>query len=190
MDDVPIPGREDQPFKQVLAHYDAPAYIRRARHVEEAYDLLVARCRKQRDEWLSMVRIHLGLLHALAGDWGRLRDLVEDVTQVDVLRQLHDELQPRLRDRVAPTTSPRALRRALRELTESIERFNQRWRAFLETVDVSHVNELREGYNRWYLLEKECALRSSKVARLGFCKLEPLRVEELFDVMPLLRLPR
>lgn len=56
---------------------------------------------------------------------------------------------------MAPTTSSRALRRALRELTESIERFNQRWQEFLQGVDVSHVNELRDGYNRWYVLEKE-----------------------------------
>lgn len=191
MDDVPIPGREeDQAFKQVLAHYDAPAYIRRARQVQEAYDLLVAHCRKQRDGLLKMVRIHLGLLHARAGDWGRLRDLVADHAQLDILRQLHDELQPRLRDQVVTTTSPRALRRALHELTESMERFNQRWQAFLQSADLTHVNQLRDGYNRWYLLEKECALRSSKVARLGFCKLEPLRAEELFELFPLLRVPR
>src|SRR5687767_15813889 len=105
MDNIPITSREeDQVFKEVLAHYDAPAYIRRARQVQEAYDQLVASCRKQRDDWLKMVRIRLGTLNALAGDWDRLRPLLNDDTQLKVLRDLHEDLQPRLRVCVSPTT--------------------------------------------------------------------------------------
>src|SRR5207244_3829950 len=103
---------------------------------------------------------------------------------------LHDELQPRLRVPVEPATAPRTLRRALRELAESIERFNQRWLKHLPTVDLTQVNQLRDGYNRYYLLEKECSVRSALVARQGFQRLEPLTVDDLIAQVPPLVVPR
>ncbi len=192
MDDIPIVSRESESHlhAQVLALYDAPAYIRRARHVQQAFEHLLGRCRQQRTEWLAMVRTRLGLLQALAGDWTVLRPWLSDEAQLQVLRELEATLQPRLRVRVQPISSPRTLRRALRQLTESIERFNRRWRDFLPTIDLTTVNELRNGYNRYYLLEKECALRSPRLARQGFRRLEPLTREELAELLPLLPMPQ
>jgi hypothetical protein len=83
----------------------------------------------------------------------------------------------------------RPVRRALRELYESIEHFNRRWEEFLQTIDLTRVNELRAGYNRYYLLEKECALRSARLARQGFSRLEPLTVHELAALLPPLPVP-
>lgn len=100
------------------------------------------------------------------------------------MRQLHRELEPRLRIPVEPTSSLRRLRRALVELIESTERFNRGWKPFLEAVDLARVNELRDGYNRWYVLEKECALRSPRLARLGFQRLEPITPETLAVLFP------
>src|SRR5262245_21524803 len=157
--------------------------------MEGAFEQLLERCRRQRSEWLKMVRTRLGLLHAHAGGWDALRPLLADDGQVTALAALHAELQPRLRVRVGPTTSPRVLGRALRELRESIERFNRRWLAFLPTVDLDEVNQLRDGYNRYYLLEKECAGRSSAVARQGFRRLEPLTREGLAALLPPLPVP-
>ena len=65
-----------------------------------------------------------------------------------------------IRAHVRPSSSGRVLQRALGELKESIERFNRRWQEFLHQVDLTHVNRLRDGYNRYYLLEKECAVRT------------------------------
>jgi hypothetical protein len=191
VDDIPILGRDDPQnlLNEFAAQYDAPAYVRRARNVQQSYEALLARCRKQRDEWLGMVRTRLGLLHALAGDWLALRSWLAD-DQLDILRELHERLQPRLRARIEPTTAPRALRRALDALLESIERFNRRWREFLPTVDLSPVNTLRDSYNRYYLLEKECAVRSYRLAAVGFHKLEPLTIEHMHDELPPLPLPR
>ncbi len=64
MDEVSIPSREDSQnaFKEMLALYDAPAFVRRAREVEAAFEQLLQRCHKQRDEWLLMVRLNLGTL--------------------------------------------------------------------------------------------------------------------------------
>ena len=49
-------------FQNLMASYDAPAYVRRARGVQEALEGVLARCRAQRDEWLSMVRLRVGEL--------------------------------------------------------------------------------------------------------------------------------
>lgn len=191
-DDQATLGRDDaqETFKRFASHYDAPAYVRRARRVEEALEGLLARCRAQRDEWLKLVRVRLGLLRMLAGDWQVLGSQLADDAQVAVLERLHSELEPRVRLRVPATTSERAHRRALRELVESKERFNRRWAEFLPTVDLGPVNAQREGYNRYYLLEKECAIRSPRLARQGFRRLEPLTVADLETLLPLLPVVR
>jgi hypothetical protein len=188
--DTPILGRsDDRQFNQIVGLYDAPAYVRRARQVQEALDGVLMRCRRQRDEWLTMVRTRLGVLGALAADWSRLRPLLTGEDRVEDLRSLHDSLKPQLRVPVPATSSRWVLRRALRELRESIERFNGRWPAFLQTIDLTPVNKLREGYNRYYLLEKECAVRSASVARQGFRKLEPVTNNDLLTWLPVLPVP-
>jgi hypothetical protein len=191
VDEILIPGREEDRnlVKQFAAHYDAPAYVRRARQVQEALDVLLNQCRRQRDEWLGLTRIRLALLRALAGEWDMLLPLLEDGGQLAALRQLEADLAPQLRHRVEPTTSMRTLRRALVELCESIELFNRRWQNFLPTVDLSRVNALRDGYNRYYVLEKECALRSPRLARQGFRRLEPFTLEDLGQLLPPLPAP-
>ncbi len=192
MEDVPIAwdDQADQLFKRFLAQYDVPAYVRRAQQVEDAYDQLVARCRRQREQWLTLVRTRLGRLHALAGSWDRLEKCLANEKELHMLQRLHADLAPQLRLPVLRTSSDRVLRRAVMELTESIERFNRRWHEFLQKIDLTQVNELRAGYNRYYLLEKECAMRSARLARQGFVRLSPLSVDELAALLPALAVPR
>jgi hypothetical protein len=190
VDAVPLRNDEQRIVQRVLGQYDAPAFIRRARRVQEALDLVLARCRQQRDEWLMMPRLRLGMLRALAGDWHRLQTWLADVDQIVLLQDLEKELTPRLRVRIEPTSSKRGLGRALISLQESLEIFNRRWLDFLPTVDLTPVNEAREGYNRYYLLEKECAVRSPRLARQGFQHLKPMTTEELQTRLPLLPIPR
>jgi hypothetical protein len=90
---------------------------------------------------------------------------------------------------VEVTLSVRALRRALRELRESLEFFNRRWQPFLEEVDLTWVNELRDGYNRYYVIEKECVVRLPSLARQGFEPLAPATPAEVAAVLPLLPVP-
>jgi len=52
------------------------------------------------------------------------------------------------------------------------------------------VNEAREGYNRYYLLEKECAMRSARLARQGFKRLTPFTLDELMRMLPDLSIPK
>ncbi len=192
MDEVPILGHGDERrlVQRFLSQYDAPAYVRRARRVEDAWEQVLHRCRLRRDEWLLMVRLRLGTLHALAGGWEALAALLAGDGEVEVLRQLHDSLQPRLRSPVRRISSPRVLRRALRELVEGLEHFNARWREFLPGVDLADVNQARADYNRYYLLEKECAVRSPRLARAGFRRLEPLTAEAVAAALPPLPVPR
>src|SRR5437879_553052 len=136
-----------------------------------------------------MVRLRLGTVKALASEWTALLPCLVDEEQLVRLEQMHTELAPKLRIPVAPTSSQRRLRAALVRLRESIERFNRRWQSYVPTVDLGPVNELRDGYNRYYLLEKECALRSPRLARQGFRRLEPLTTTDLFAVLPLLPVP-
>ena len=91
-----------------------------------------------------MPRLHLGMLKSLAGDWQRLQPWLVNEDQINLLRELETELAPRLQTKIEPTTSARLLQR------------------FLPTVDLTAVNKARDGYNRYYLLEKECAMRSPR----------------------------
>src|SRR5262249_6361771 len=109
---------------------------------------------------------------------------------LEVLRRLHEELNPRLRATIVPTRSQRELRQALRELQASIERFNRRWHELLSKLDLTAVNKLREGYNRYYVLEKDGAIRSPAVARQGFKRLPPLTLADVTAVVPPLPVPR
>jgi hypothetical protein len=181
---------EERLFDEVIGRYGEPAYVRRGRAVEHALHDLLDHCRSRRDELLRMVRTRLALLHAQAGEWAALAPLLRDEGQVRILEVLHASLDPRLRGEVAPTRSRRALTLALRELKASLERFNRRWREFLPTVDLARVNELRENYNRYYLLEKECATHSASVARQGYRPLAPLTHDELARRIPPLPVPQ
>lgn len=193
MDEIEILGAKDVEgdlFKQMLAQYGAPAYVRRERAVQAAFDALIDRGRRQRDELLPMVRMRLALLHALAGDWDNLRPLLAEEDGVEQLRAMHAALQPELRGPVETSSSPRVLRQALGELCESIERFNRRWCECVPTLDRTEVNRQRESYNRYFVLEKECALRSARLARAGFVRLEPVTDDDVLSRLPLLPVPR
>src|SRR5262245_18529469 len=191
MDYVSVTNREENNlFKSFIGQYDAPAYVRRARHVEDAFHALLADCTQKREKLLECVRLRLGVLQALAGDWAVLAEIVQSEEDVAVLRRLETALSPRLRMPVTATRSPRPLRRALIALIDSLERFNGRWSTFVGEVDLTHLNTLRAGYNRYYVIEKEFAVRSTRVARHGFVPLPQLTQTMLLEQFPSLAVPR
>jgi hypothetical protein len=178
--------RESKIFHQVMALHGAPAFVRRAQNVQYAWDGLLERCRRQRREWLEMTRVRLALLRALAGSWAALEPLLADAADVEVLAALERELQPALRQPMAATASQRKLLAALEEFIDSLEHFNDRWRNYLAALDLAEVNRLREDYNRYYVFEKECVVRSAAIARQGFQRLPPLTVADVAAVFPCL----
>jgi hypothetical protein len=190
-DELAIPSRTDnfEQFRQVLIAHGGPAFLRRASEVNAAYEHLLDACRQQRKKWLAMVSLRLATLHARAGSWNVFGSLLEDDASLEALQNLYAELSPRLRCETLPTQSESILRKTLEDLIVSIENFNRRWLRHLRSIDFSHINKLREGYNRYYVLEKECAVRSGALARKGFQTLEMLQWEHLLAVLPLLPVP-
>src|SRR4051794_14436726 len=118
----------------VAAQYDAPAYVRRARGVEAAYEDLLARGRRQRRDWLMGVRLHLGSLRAGMGGWSARRPFLGDENQIRVRGRLPAEAG----DPDVPMTGradPRGGRGARAGLGASAGRFNRRWLAYVEGLD-------------------------------------------------------
>jgi hypothetical protein len=159
--------------------------MRRAKQADDAYQQLLARLHHDRDDLLVMVRLRVGQLKALAGDWQTLHFLLSDHA-LEILPRLHEELHPHLRLPLEPTRSPTELAGAVEELREAIHFFNLRWFKHLAGIDLGAINQLRETHNRYYVLEKECAVRSAAVAKQGYEPLEPLTQEHLLREFPLL----
>lgn len=172
--------------QQLIASYGGMAFMRRAHQVEQAYQLVLERLRRQREEMLEMVRLRLATVVALVGgDWQRLSAFLT-AAEIESLQRLEAELQPSLRAPLDPVERDRPVRRALGELGDSIARFNRRWEEALAKADLTDVNRKRDGYNRNYLIEKECAIGSPLLAGRDFRKLEPLSAKDLQRVYPML----
>src|SRR5215469_4479677 len=92
------PDDDDQHiFQKLLGFYDAPAFVRRVKRLEDAERILHEHLGAKRTENLSIVRLRIGQLRALAGNWQALRPLLGDDASLAILEALHDELQPVLR---------------------------------------------------------------------------------------------
>lgn len=175
---------EQRLAQQLVGQYGGPAFVRRAREMEAAYEQLLEMCRQARAEHLNLVRLRVGTLFALAGTKEQLRTLVASDEDLANLVRLERDVQPQLRVPVAPTNSARVLQQALDELRDSIAFFNVRWSIFVRKLDLAKINELRDGYNRFYLLERECALGSIRTARRDFRRMEPLTADDLLRELP------
>lgn len=190
MEEQPIYARdEESDSRQILANFDAPAFVRRARDVQGSWEELLQRCTRQRDEWLQLPKIRLGIGAALAGEWAAVGNLLADPADARHLEEMHARWQPKLRVIPPRTDSPRKLHVALSQLIHSWARFNRRWQRFVEEVELTRLNERRAAYNRYYVLEKECALRSATLARQGFRLLPAVTPDDLFREFPLIRVP-
>jgi hypothetical protein len=130
------------------------------------------------------------MLAALAGEWSVIGGLLADPADISHLEGLHAAWKPRLRVSLAQTKSPEKLRLALEQLALSFGRFNRRWKRFVEEIELTKLNDRRAAYNRYYVLEKECALRSAALARQGFQPLPFVTTDDLFREFPLLPIPK
>jgi hypothetical protein len=174
---------ETQMFQRMTQAFDAPAFMRRARNVEASWQMLLEQCRHQRRKLGEMVAMRLARLLALAGDWSRLEAFCTS-DEIATLRSLHEEWRPTLKMPVGRATRDASISRALCELTASLARFHSRWLAYVYKLDLAHINQLRDAYNRYYVLEKECATRSARTARAGFTPLKPVTVEDVLREFP------
>jgi hypothetical protein len=179
---VPIPSHDDerQSALTIVAQFGAPAFMRRANRVESVVSDLIDRLRVRRNEQLQGVRLHLRMLLEAAGSLDAARAFLSD-EQFTAYRALVADFG--LTEREPTGSSPRRLRGAVRELVESVVRFNRRWLECVAEADLSAVNAERDGYNRWYLLEKECAVGVIR-GRQGFRPLPPLTTADVLHALP------
>ncbi len=175
---------EDAGAKLLLGQFDAPAYIRRARNVESDFDDLIMRCQRLKREWLNQAERLYEELRCKAGDWQRLERWVSQPEQLAYLRALDGWLFPVLRYPPRRSSWFWGLSRSIETLRGLIRQFNRAWDSHLRQIDLGPINRARDGYNRWYLLEKECSMGSSYLAARGFTPLTLITMDDLLEQFP------
>lgn len=176
--------REEVDLNELIGLYDVPAFARRGQDMEHALRALHERCRRRRDELLDMARVRLRQWAAAAvgpDDWS---DVLR--SPISALWPLAGLDAPRWAETPASTRRRRAI---VRDLVASVERFNARWRKALDEFNPAPVNGMIDGYNEYYLLEKECALGSARLARHGHRPIDPITAESLLADYPPLPVP-
>lgn len=174
--------QEREMFQQLIACFDTPSYMRRSRSVQAEWNAVKSACERRRAQWLEMPLLRLAQLRqAVAGQWAAVPGLSAVGSQ---LQTLYDTHQPQLAVPVEPDLQSASSRLLL--LQDSFARFNRRWRKFVQDYDLSVLNRLRRDYNEFYLLEKECAMISPKIARRGFTPLDAAGPQDLLREFPLL----
>ncbi|MHC4472845.1 MAG: hypothetical protein ACYTDY_00695 [Planctomycetota bacterium] len=169
-----------------------PAYVRRAKRLEDSTARLFDTAREAREEMLVFVALRFRQALDLLEE-EHARELPPET--VGALGGILEEIEAlpsfcRLRERPRRAHRKRELDRALGSLGESVRRFNREWRRWLEEeAPLSEVNAQVEGYNKNYAFEKQCAVKYVPLNRIRAEKKRPLTVEDLLDRFPFLPEP-
>jgi hypothetical protein len=171
-------------MRELLGMFDVPAFARRGRELEDAFRRLSLLLRRQRRGMLDMVLLRLKQW-ADAAD-GPESEVTVFVESIQPLWPLTEAEPPRWASRNA---TDRKRRTIARDLRASVERFNRRWSARIEELNLDGINRQIDSFNRYYVLEKECALGSARLAVRHFVPRRPLERADLFVDHPLLPVP-
>ena len=164
-----LSGDIETEIKEMMGLFDAPAFARRGHELEEMLRRVDARCRQARIERLDMVRVRLR-------QWTRVATGPDAWTSVftasiEPLWPLCEAEPPQW----AATRRPRHRQLAVaRDLVAAVERFNRRWAAFVESINLGPANVVIDHYNRYYVLEKECVMGSARLAARFFTPIASL----------------
>lgn len=170
--------------RELLRLFDAPAFVRRGQDAEFAVAKLREKLTEKRSELLDMVRLRLK-------QWAGVVTCVDDyriafVEPIDELWSVCSAEPPNWGDRLA---SPRKIRAVAGDLAFACARFNTRWAKLLSELDVGPVNRTIDLYNRYYVLEKECVLGSTRLAARHFSPLPRYDLDRMLAEHPLLHVP-
>jgi hypothetical protein len=179
-----LPAVTDPAVRRMLGVFDLPAFARRGQELEQRIERLRFRCRHQRATLLAPVQMRLRQWAEVAtgpGDWA------DAFTQSPLPLWDSCEAQAALWARAA--AKPGRRRSVARDLVASVSRFNRRWGRFLDTLDLRPLNLLIEGYNTYYLIEKECSMGSARLAARHFQPYAPWSTDDLWRHYPLIAIP-
>ncbi len=169
----------DPEMRQLLGLFDVPAFARRGQELEFALERLDARCRREREAMLDMVRLRVR-------QWASLSTGTDDFAPLDRDPSSLSALEASPLPWASSAGSARRRMNAARELIASVDRFNRRWSKFVLDLNLGPINRLIDHYNAHYVFEKECVFRSSRVASRGFRPRTQVTPEGLLDAHPCL----
>lgn len=185
VDATPLLISAESELNEFMGLFDAPAFARRGLELEYAIDRLRQRIGREREAMLDMVRLRLRQwASASAGpdDWiGVFGE------PIDSLWPLAGSENP---SRGGQAALARRRRASARDLTASVARFNRRWTEFLDRLSLEKINRQIDAYNRYYVLEKECVLGSSRLAARHFETVPRLTRESLLAEFPTFPIPK
>lgn len=184
-DDEAIPTTVgDAEINQLIGLFDLPAFARRGQDLEYSLKRTHDRCQRERSTMLDMVRVRL---RQWAGAvTGPEASTTVFTASIESLWPLSGAESPVWARHPAP---PRRQRAIALDLITSAVRFNRRWSQFLGELSLDHLNRLIDQYNRYYLLEKECSLGSSRLAARFYKPQTPVSRTSLLEDYPLLTVP-
>lgn len=171
-------------IKELMGLFDLPAFARRGQDVEYWTGSIRLRCQGHREELLEMVRLRLR-------QWARVATGPDDWSAslggpVESLWILTGSPPPRWATAPVP---PRQQRPVARDLVASLERFNRRWRRFVEALNLGPANQIIDQYNKYYVLEKECVMGSARLASRHFSPVPRFTTDGLLREYPPLPVP-
>ena len=184
-DDTSPLGGFEREIKEVLGLFDVPAFARRGQDVEQSRLRLRSRADKARSALLDMVRLRLKQWATAAT--GPVIASAVFTEPIDLLWPLADAPEPKWG---VYADSPRRLRAIGRDLIASAERFNRRWADYLDRLDLTAINRQIDHYNRYYVLEKECVVGSTRLATRHFEPRAFVTMDEIRTDHPLLPVPQ
>lgn len=175
-------------FQQMILAVDAPAYMRREKDVIAAWRGVLTQCELDYRDRLQLPTLRIGQLAALVGGDLQTSGYMED--DAKYLVELFRTCGNPLRSDIKPSRTRAEIAEAKSLLVDSFQRFNRRWEKYIQEINLESINTKRRNYNEYYLLEKECAVFSASVARLGYQPMQMATSDDLLEQFPLLRIPR
>ena len=183
-------GWEGEGEGRAWASFDTPAYVRRGLTVETEWNALADKLHRTWKDWTVPVGRLCSQLRHQAGGLDAFGPWLASPEDLDRLRQLDQRLDHKLKYPPGKAFWHWPLKGSLRRLARMAADLNHAWARHLETQDLEPLNRSREQYNRWYLLEKECAMRSTRLAAGGFepfPRVGPGDLIKLFPPLPVFR---
>jgi hypothetical protein len=201
---MPVVTETEAETSYLLGLFDGPAFVRRGHDLEYALTGLRLRLGRERDGMLDMVRLRLRQWASVAtgpGDfadvfnapvaplWTPTRPLPLPASSSESGKNPVPGQATDSPSWAAQPATARRRRAVGRDLVASVARFNHRWGLYLSRMSLDSVNRQIDHYNRYYVLEKECVLGSSRLALLHFEPKPPMTPGSLLAEFPLLPVP-